>query len=291
MKRSNSNLNNYPPALKPKHANRWSGCLFKLLIVLIVASSLYVWLTYQPSGRAADLAPAISSFTGESEILIKQTGVEQTTYGTVKQYSANLENGDQVYFDVDKNGAVTSFFRAKQPNGEVRISIEQAKETAIDFATSHYQDLSWLDTAQVSENLTGSNGSTNRFYTFVWTRQDSQSGAYLPQMLKIEVNAQTGQVDSCSMLNEPITISTIPAINRKTATQTAVSALPKAPTFEVAEILLTITTIPIYEPNGQQALVWRITVIAQPDETGYVAGAVIFIDAQTGEILLIDPFV
>ena len=256
----------------------------------MIVGGIYIWLTYKPSGRAVDLAPAISSFTGETELIIKQTGVDQTSYGAVKQYYANLANGDQAYFNVDENGTVTSFFRANQPNGEVRISVERARKTAMDFATARYPDLSWLDTVQPSENLTGTDGSSNRFYSLRWIRQDPKSGAILPQMLKIEVNAQTGQVDRCSMLNEPVTVSTMPTIDQQTAIQTALSVLPETPAFEVAEVLLTVTTIPIYEPNGQQALVWRITVTAKPDKTGYVAGAVIFIDAQTGNVLLVDSF-
>lgn len=291
MNRNYSNPNNYPPRVKSKRRNSMSGCLSKFLIGLIVLGGLYIWFTYQPSGHAADLAPAISSFTGEPDIFVKQTGTEQTSYGRIKQYSANLANGDQVYFDVDKNGAVASFFRSKQPNGEVRITLEQARKKASNFAATHYKNLSWLDTAQISENLTGMNGSSNRFYSFRWINQDSGSGAYLPQMLKIDINAQTGQVDSCTMLNEPITVSTMPAIDQKTAIQTALSALPETPIFEVSKVLLTVTTIPVYKANGEQALVWSVAVTAKPDKTGYVAGAVIFIDAQTGKILSIDPFV
>lgn len=292
MNRNYSNPNNYPHRVKSKRRNNMSGCLSKLLLILlIVLGGLYIWSIYQPSGYATELAPAISSFTGEPDIFVKQTGTEQTTYGRIKQYSANLANGDQVYFDVDKNGDVANFFRAKQPNGEVRITLEQARKKATDFAATHYKNLSWLDSAQISENLTGTNGSSNRFYTFRWINQDPESGAYLPQVLKIDINAQTGQIDNCTMLNEPITVSTMPAIDQKTAIKTALSAIPETPIFEASKVLLIVTTIPIYKPNGEQTLVWCVTVTAKPDKTGYVAGAVIFIDAQTGKILSIDPFV
>src|SRR3989304_3335652 len=164
MNRSHSDPNYWSPAPRPRQRTRFSGCFLRVLGVLMIVGGIYIWLTYKPSGRAVDLAPAISSFTGETELIIKQTGVDQTSYGAVKQYYANLANGDQAYFNVDENGTVTSFFRANQPNGEVRISIERARKTAMDFATARYPDLSWLDTVQPSENLTGTEGSSNRFY-------------------------------------------------------------------------------------------------------------------------------
>jgi hypothetical protein len=290
MNRRSSDSNYLSPALQPKRRSRFWGCLWRIFGVFLIAGGIYFVLTYKTSGRAADLVPAISTFTGEPNMIIKQTGVEQASYGSVKRYSGNLANGDQAYFDIDDNGAVTSFLRAKQPNGEVRVSKEQARETALDFAATHYRDLSWMDTAQINENLTGTDGSSNRFYTFQWVSQDPRSGATLPQMLKIEVNAQTGQVDRTLMVNEPVTISTIPSINKQTAIQTALSALPKTPKFEVVEVSLTVATVPLYEPNGKQALIWTVTVTAKPDKTGYVAGATVFIDAQTGEVLLVDPF-
>jgi hypothetical protein len=290
MNHSPSGPNYWSSSPQAKKRARFSGCVWRLLAILMILGGIYFWLAYKPSGRAAELAPAIASFTDDPEMIIQQTDIEQTSYGSVKQYSGNLSDGDQAYFDVDENGAVTSFLRAKQPNGEVRISMEQARKIATEFAVTRYQDLSWLDTAQMDESLTGTDGSNNRFYTFQWIVQDPLSGAYLPQMLKIGVNAQTGQVDRSLLLNEPVTISTTPSINKQTAINTVLSALPETPKFEVADASLTVTTVPFYEPNGEQALVWSITVAAKPDKTGYVAGAVIFIDAQTGEVLLVDPF-
>lgn len=289
-KRQNPNSNYYVPA-RPKQQKRPLGCLVRVLIAIFVIGAIYFWVTYKPSGRAIDLSPAIANFTGEPNMQIKQTGSEQTAYGSITQYSGKLSNGDTAYFDVDSKGNLKGFFRGNQPSSEVLISIEQARKTALDFASAHYPDSSWLQSVQINENLTGTNGSSNRFYTFMWVNQDPNSGAYLPQTLKIEINAQTGQVDSYLAVNEPVTISTVPAINQEKATEIAFKTLPSTPEFKVAEISLLVTTVPIYENNGQQALVWRITLVAEPDETGYITGATVFVNAQTGEVLLIDPFV
>ena len=48
-----------------------------------------------------------------------------------------------------------------------------------------------------------------------------------------------------------------------------------------------VSTIPIYAPEGEQALLWQVILVMPEDEQGFSPGLSVFLDAQTGEVLYI----
>lgn len=121
-------------------------------------------------------------------------------------------------------------------------------------------------------------------------RTDPQSGAALPQEVRVRVNAQTGKVDSYSSLNVPVTVSTQPAVNRERAVQEALQAVKGLEEAQVVATALFVSTLPVFEPNGKQALLWSVVVEGEPDTSGYTPGASVFLDAQSGQVVHIEPY-
>ncbi|MBN1315223.1 MAG: hypothetical protein JXA42_07140 [Anaerolineales bacterium] len=53
---------------------------------------------------------------------------------------------------------------------------------------------------------------------------------------------------------------------------------------------LFVSTLPVFEPGGGQALLCCLVVEGTPDPSGYTPGAYIFLDAQSGEVVRVEPY-
>ena len=105
------------------------------LLALIVAA--FLWLITRPptEGRAADVAPGVAQFSGEPDLYLSREEQRDVAFGSVQIYSAELANGDPVWFDVDtETGEVRSFSRLQQPSQTVRVDLGTARKTAVEFA-------------------------------------------------------------------------------------------------------------------------------------------------------------
>jgi uncharacterized membrane protein YkoI len=274
----------YPPP--KKQPGRRGGCLVYLLL-LVFLTGLALWYFYGTERKAADAAPAIVAFTGESGILVKPVERKESQFGAIKTYSAQLSDGAPVTFDVDEStGQVVGFFRSGQTSHETRIDQQQALQIAIEFGTTRYQDAGIFSSAPAQARLV--TGGDSNYYYFNWVKADPSTGAFLPQAVKIQVNAQTGQVDSYYTVFQHVTISLNPQITRESAEQIALNAMTNLPGAQIRESLLTVSTVPIHEANGQQSLIWVVTLQGASDN-GYDLGVVVYIDAMTGTILLVEP--
>jgi hypothetical protein len=271
---------------------RKRGCLILFLLLALIAAA-FLWLITRPptEGRAADVAPGVAQFSGEPGLQLSQEERRDVAFGSVQVYSAQLANGDPVWFDVDtETGEVRSFSRHQQPGQTVRVDLATAQETAIEFARKHYAAPDLLKEKPAQAKLIDHGEGSKKYYSFWWVRTDPQSGAYLPQEVQVRVNAQTGKVDSYSSLNVPVTVSTRPAINKERAIQEALKAAQGLEGARIAATTLFVSTMPVFEPNGEQALLWCIVVEGTADPSGYTPGAFVFLDAQSGKVVSMEPY-
>lgn len=275
----------YSRSLQPRRGKGCSGVFY--LLVLLLLAGVAIWYFYVAERKAADVAPAIVAFTGEADLRVKQGERKDAQFGAIQTYSAQLSGGDPVTFDIDRNtGQIVGFFRSKQTSLETRIDQQQALQIAMDFGVMRYQDPGLLVSSPLESKLL-SNGNTN-YYFFSWVKVDPATGAFLPQAVKIQVNAQTGQVDSYYAVFQNVTIPLTPQIERGAAEQIALGAVTNFPGVQIRESILTVSTVPINQPGGQQTLIWLVTLQGASDN-GYAPGLVVYIDAMTGTILFMEP--
>lgn len=272
-----------------KRARRLGGCLILVLVCVAIAGGIW-WVVRQARPRmASTIAPETLAFVDQADMMMEEVRHRETPYGTVKQFGAELDNGDSVLFDVDQEGAVVSFFRKNPVTGPATLSREEAESIAASYARRHYPDQSLAASApEMSQQVDGDGNVT--FYRFTWRKRDDRSGAYLPQSVSVEVNGRTGSVDGYSQLSEASTVDTQPSVDSGAAEQAAVDATAAYFSgYVTGETKLIVATVPLFEEAGEQALLWQVEVEGPADEHGVVPGALVFIDGVSGEVVGVYP--
>lgn len=244
-----------------------------------------------PTATAAEVSESIRRFAGEPELALVEGVARATAFGASRDYTAVLSTGDAVRFDVDvRTGEVTGFLRLNQTSGAVVVGLDQARDAALAFARAHYAGFDESVLRPERAELVDPGADSPKYYALWWVQVDPISGAYLPNEVQVRVNAESGQIDSYSSLRVDLTVSTQPQIDREAAVDLALQAVQGLEGASVVSATLAVSTLPVYEPNGRQALLWRVVVSGTPDATGYTPGASVFVDAQSGEIVHIEPF-
>jgi hypothetical protein len=131
--------------------------------------------------------------------------------------------------------------------------------------------------------------TSHKFYEFVWIDQDSGSGAFLPHSVNIQVNTQTGQVDSYTRYQESVTVSTQPNISEQQAEDNALDAIEAyLSNAAITQTYLVVVSLPLYEKDTTQYLAWHLIIKGEEAESGYIPEFDIFIDAHTGELVALE---
>lgn len=272
---------------------RRGGCIQTLGVILLVGliamAAWWLWRSSQDR-PAAEVSPELQTMMRQPNVRVRAAGESATPYGTLLRYTANTQADGEVHFDVDKSGAVVGFFREGQRSNPVVLSLAQARSKAVEFGREHFPDPALLETQpQVAQLVTTQDEA--RYYRFVWFKRDEAAGAFLPQSLQIEVNAQSGRVDSYNRLYELTSVDTRPSVTQDTAEATVLSALtPYLDSIRATETTLVVTRPVWKEGGGDQQLIWYIHVTGAPDEeTGVTPGGFVAVDALTGTIADIEP--
>lgn len=238
-------------------------------------------LSKEPS--LSKVSSEIASFLDDSELDIAKVRKRTTAYGDVHVYKAELRTGGSVLFDVDDEGKIIGFMRLDQNGTTVNLSQNEAISIAVTFASRSYPDPSLLslppDEAELVELQ-----ANNKYYVIKWIGKDKGSGALLPQSIQMQVNAQTGEINSFGYIYEPVLIDTEPSITETMAKQIALDAsqgVYSSPSSDHA--ILLVSNYPFMEAKSKQSLLWQVIIIGD-DDVEFVPQLVVYIDAITGEI-------
>lgn len=232
-----------------------------------------------------EIVPAIVSFVGEPELRAVAVDTQAIAFGQkIQLYSATLNGGDKARFQVNsQTGEVVGFYLFGKYSQEVTIDLAAAQQTATDFAKAHYSKLGLIGTEPYQAELI--DHGSYKTYEFVWVRTDASSGAFLPQEVIVWINPVTGQVVNYMSKDVEVTVSTQPAIQKEQAIEIAKSQAQDVKDTDHVYATLFVSTIPIYEPNGVQALLWVVSIQGEADAAGLIRGESIYIDAQTGSVV------
>lgn len=268
------------------------------LILVIIVALIFGRLAFLVlSGGAARSAggydgPEAQSarlFTKDGFLNFVDRGVRSYPFGQVRQLETTLRDGSRALYEVDvESKEVCGFFHYDQAADEVKIDKERAALIATGFARTHYSHFDEIGFVLARESLVDSGLYGDKYYSFEWRKFDQESGAILPYMVRVRVNAATGQVDSYLSLRKELKVSTLPRVSREEAERLALEALGK--NRQVVQAELAVSTVPLHQPESRQALLWRITLEGEQDRMGYTPGETVFIDAHSGEVVHIEPY-
>ncbi len=266
-----------------------------VVVVVIVAALFLAGVLPNPFGKEgggeekATVEEAAAELEGAS---VELALVEKMNYlaGQVERYSSPTSSGTTVdYYYDPAAGRIVRRDDFSPVQGEVSVSLEQARAAAEDFAREQVPFFGRADLALTSSLDAAANTSAPGVFIFTWTATDPVSGALLPTFLEVEVDGSTGAVRSFNSVDLAVTVSTQPQVDEQAAIAAAQEALGGTLTGAEATAALMVGTDPPGNPAGKQALVWVVSIgTASPDDI--VEGAQVFVDAQTGTVLSVDPF-
>jgi hypothetical protein len=246
-----------------------------------------------------DPVVSIRAFLGDPDVALTAGEVRSLAFGQqVRIYWAMLDDNTRARLEVNQQtGEVVGFLRLGPAPRRVVIDMETAQATALAFAQQHYQGFTGASPNTAAMPLIQAISPDNeeespKFYSFHWVKTAPGSGALLPSEVRIRVNAKTGQVASYDSLCIAVTVSTQPQIDEATAHKIALEALEGLESHETASVVkstLAVSTVPVYEPAGEQALLWRVVVEGPVGATSYAVRGVVFIDAHTGKVMHGEP--
>lgn len=266
----------------------WPVCLLILLVVAGCGRSA------KPTSAPTPVQPPVPAarsriFAGVPLADAQADGTRMTGFGEVQTYQGRLENGEKVAFALDsKTGDLRTFYRFEQQSALALIDLETAKKAAVEFASEHYPGFKVAAFEQVRAELVSPAASSPKVYSFHWVQIDPGSKAVLPNEVRVRVNAETGQVDSYSALRVDVTVPTRPKVNMARAKKLALKAVAEIADGQVIDSTLFVSTLPVYEPNGKQALLWAVIVQGQAVTEGYSPQAMIYLDALTGQVVHVE---
>lgn len=234
----------------------------------------------------------IRRFAGQADLTLEKKDTRPAAFGRqVQIYQAAMSEGETARYDVDiDTSEVIGFYRFGQTADTVEVTHEDARSVAESFAREHRSDFDQISAESKRSTLVDLGPGSPKYYSFWWVQMDPISGALLPNEVRIRVNAQTGFVDRYTSLRVQVTVSTIPQIDQQSAVDIALEATEGLESAAVKDAILAVSSVPVYEPDGEQALLWQIAVVGTSDENGYTPGAIVFIDAQSGVIVHVEPF-
>lgn len=278
------------PATKNRSVHSRACIVGASILAICVAAAVIFTFLLQNKGKA--IPKSIKDFANGAATSVKKGSSEPYAFGTQTAYEGNWD-GDRVTFEVDNStGEVRGLFRYGQKGSDVKIADDEAEKTATNFARQHYADFDKLRLKKVRDDLIDHGQETNKFYSFGWQRYDTVANVALPNSVEVRVNAQTGKVDSYASFRTNVTISTKPRISKDEAGKVAVSAtIEDVPGARiVGEPVCGVTTLPVGEPNGKQALLWEVSLEVSPDKKANIPGAVVYVNAESGKVEKVDPF-
>ncbi len=246
-----------------------------------------------PSTPSPTLSPemqryieAVKFFAPTPGLQFVDRGVQSISVGEIHHLEAIAPDGSRAIYAMDsETSEVRGFMRYNQVAPEVLISQEEALDVAQTLAQRHFVGLDELLLER--QELLDHGAKQNKFYMFQWTKF-AASGAVLPVGVIVQVNAATGEVAAYLSRNEEVTIPTEPQVTQAQAEEIALRAVDPMENARIDAAKLAVETVPIFETDGTQVLLWSIKISGTIE--GHTAFAQVFIDAHNSEVVYIEPY-
>lgn len=188
----------------------------------------------------------------------------------------------QVYVNA-RTGAVerATFDSARKDSRDVRLDRAAAEATARAYAEEKYSGFAKKSMQLTRSNLV-SHGDAGSEYSYIW--REEISGVLTPNTVVVNLNPSTGEIISYLGIQREIECPLEPKLSRDEALKIAAGQFPGIRVTDA-----TADPSVEYTRPDTQTLTWVITMRGEPEDH-VLQGGLVVIDAQTGEVLMVSPY-
>lgn len=267
------------------------------LMTMTLASILFITVPANAltNGTPIDSAPGIKGdigidaaqdhvvqFMGSSALVGQKftySGTLDSPLGAVYE----LSQGNNRYYVNEKTGDVefAYFPGSRSEAGMSVISQNDAYTTALKYAETKYAKFTNTTMIQL-ESHTYDHGAAGKTYSFSWSEQIS--GVLTLNRVYVSVDAGSGKILSYQAKTHETMVSLDPKVTESTAKEIAQRAFDNPGESSVDAVLMVVCP-----DKDSQKLAWVVTVYSV-GEHDLPQGGQAVVDAQTGEVLLSNPF-
>jgi len=188
----------------------------------------------------------------------------------------------QIYVNA-RTGVIerVTFDSARKDSHEIRLDQAAAEAAARAYAEEKYSGFAEKSMRLIESNLV-SHGDAGSEYSYIW--RERIKGVLTPNTVVVNVNPSTGEIVSYIGIQREVQCPLEPALSRDEALKVAAGQFPG--------IRVTGATADLsveYTQPGVQTLTWVVTMRGEPEDN-VLQGGLIVIDAQTGEVLMVSPY-
>ncbi|WOX56540.1 MULTISPECIES: PepSY domain-containing protein [unclassified Methanoculleus] len=218
-------------------------------------------------------------FLTEPDATLEYQKIECLNLG---EYYVFGTGGGQIYVNA-RTGAVerATFDSARKDSHEIRLDRIAAEAAARAYAEEKYDGFSGKNMRLTGSNLV-SHGDAGSEYSSTW--REEIKGVLTPNTVVVNLNPSTGEIVSYIGIQREIKCPLEPKLSRDEALKVAAGQFPGIKVIDATADLSVEYTRP-----DVQTLTWVITMRGEPVDH-VLQGGLVVIDAQTGEVLMVSPY-
>lgn len=249
------------------------------IICLVVAVSV-VSATGANAPNGVDTAKGkAQDFLNAPDATVQYQKTERLNLG---EYYVFGTGDGQVYVNA-RTGVIerATFDSARKDSHEIRLDRAAAEAAARAYAEEKYSGFAKKSMQLTRSNLV-SHGDAGSEYSYIW--REEISGVLTPNTVVVNLNPSTGEIVSYIGIQREIECPLEPKLSRDEALKIAAGQFPG-----IRVTGATADPSVEYTRPDTQTLTWVITMKGEPEDH-VLQGGLVVIDAQTGEVLMVSPY-
>lgn len=249
------------------------------IICLVVAVSV-VSATGANAPNGVDTAKGkAQDFLNAPDATVQYQKTERLNLG---EYYVFGTGDGQVYVNA-RTGVIerATFDSARKDSHEIRLDRAAAEAAARAYAEEKYSSFAKKSMQLTRSNLV-SHGDAGSEYSYIW--REEISGVLTPNTVVVNLNPSTGEIVSYIGIQREIECPLEPKLSRDEALKIAAGQFPG-----IRVTGATADPSVEYTRPDTQTLTWVITMKGEPEDH-VLQGGLVVIDAQTGEVLMVSPY-
>jgi uncharacterized membrane protein YkoI len=172
---------------------------------------------------------------------------------------------------------------------DVILTLQEAQEIAEQYAKDHSSLFATTDMYLRDAELLD-HGDGGKEYQFIWVQKIGK--VMTPNKVVVSINPETGGVIGFAEINKDISVTDLtPNISADEAKEKALKQFNPMVLTSPIETTLKIDFVGHDVLRNNQKLLWEVRIMGDPiNSTDCGRGGIVQIDAKTGEVLNIDPW-
>ncbi|MBP2145375.1 hypothetical protein J2129_000829 [Methanofollis sp. W23] len=226
-----------------------------------------------------DAKNKVLAFLEKEDIDIEYKGVLSACSGEMMLF----ESEDEKFYINSQTKSIEGaiFYKSLENSTEVQVNEENARKIAEEYARSKYRAFAHKKMHLLRSDLLD-HGDAGKEYLFVW--DEIVDGVLTPNYVSVSINPNTGGVISYHGTERALEVDLRPKIFRHDAIKTAIAQFKE---IEVSNVDVQLAVM--YPEQDEQRLTWVVDLDGKRKDN-YAQGGQVLVDAMTGEVMLVDPY-